>query len=508
MNYLFIYPDFLDATKHVKTIPGNYNEGIASISAVLKQGGHSVCLYHLTYLPEKDEFIRKVKEFSPGMIGFTIRTSVFDYAAAMAGWLDDELPEIYVMAGGYHPSLAPEEVIATRGIDAVCIGEGEFACRDFVDYYEKNACPDKAAQSFWVKDADGAVFRNPIRPFLTDLDALPFPDLDLFDYTNLKSNLTQNTAEVIVSRGCLYSCTYCANAQLRKIYPEHRAYARFRSPENAIQLLERVLERDPSITAFSFNDAILNMYADWFYPFIELYKQRIRRKYTCNLRFDHIDEKMARTLAESGCYLITIGVENGNEEFRKKYLRRVMKNEHIVTLSHLLKKVGILVYAYNIIGLPHETLALTLETIKLNARMYADNVVASLFFPYPTTELRKISEEGGFLDPSVSMHDPVQLRMKNYPRRDILYMRYSFMPLLKKYRKLYAMTDEAARDKKIARLDRRVLSKHRPRGLIGAWRKRTHLFVVFLKRIASKKLPALYKKLRGMRIKKQAASKT
>ncbi|MDR1691805.1 MAG: B12-binding domain-containing radical SAM protein [Oscillospiraceae bacterium] len=499
MKYLFIYPDFLEISKDVKNIPGNYNEGIASISAVLKAAGHEVGLCHLTYMPDKADFIREVAAFAPDMVGFTIRTSAMTFAAELAGWLDDEMPDIYVMAGGYHPSLAPEEVVALRGVDAACIGEGEFVCLDFVNYYAEHGEPDLKADSFWLMDGEGRVHKNPVRPYVTDLDALPFPDLDLFDYTQLRSNIQQNTAEVIVSRGCLYSCTYCANAQLRNIYPDKTRYTRFRTPENAVRLLERVLEKDPKIEGFSFNDAILNVYEDWFYTFTALYKERIRKKYTCNLRFNHLDERMAKELADSGCYLVTIGLENGNEEFRKKYLRRSMENEHIIKVSRLLKSVGIIVYTYNIVGLPHETLALSLETIKLNARMHSDSVLVSAFYPYPTTELKKIAEEGGFIDPSVHPLDPVQLRMPQYPKSDILYTKYSFQTLIKKYRKLYSAYTGEELSQKIARLDRVILSKYYPRRLIAAVRKRTHLAEVLIKRVAARVLPSLYKALRRKR---------
>jgi len=504
ITVLFIYPDFLEATKFVKGIPGNYNEGLASLSAVLKEGGHSVDLYHLTYMPDKGEFLITVKGYAPDMIGLSIRTSALSFAAEMAAWLDEEMPDIFVMAGMYHPSLAPEETISLRGIDAICIGEGELACRDFVDYYGEHGKPDTAAGSFWVKDPDGTVHKNPVRPFITDLDLLPFPDLDLFDYNNLRSNTRQNTAEVIVSRGCIYSCTYCANAQLRKTYPVKSGYARFRSPENAIRLLERVLEKDPKIECFSFNDAILNVFEDWFYEFTALYKERIKKKYVCNLRVELINERMVRELAESGCYLVVIGLENGNELFRTKYLHRTMKNDHVVNVSHMLKNAGIIVNVYNIIGLPHETLELSLETVRLNARMHADNIVVSFFAPYPSTRLREIAEEAGFLDPRVSPKDPVQLRMPGYSKSDMFYIRYSFMKLMKQYRKLYAGSSGEKLERAVARLDGKILGKLHPRKLIGAFRRRKHKAGVFIKRAASQYLPIVYKLLRSLRDRKAA----
>jgi len=224
----------------------------------------------------------------------------------------------------------------------------------------------------------------------------------------------------------------------------------------------------------------------------------------CNLRIDLLNEKMIRELADSGCYLVTIGLEIGNEEYRKKYLNRAMKNDHVVELSHMLKRFGIIVNVYNIIGLPYETMPLSLETIKLNAQMHTDNVIISMFQPFPSTKLREIAEDAGFLDPNVSPHDPVQLRMPGYTRGDMLYIRYSFMKLMKQYRKLYQTAEGEQLDRQIRRLDGKVLGDRHPRRLIGAIRKRKHRGTVFIKRVASRYLPAVYKALRRKRDEKAA----
>ncbi len=500
LHFLFVYPDFLEETKHMRGIPGNYSEGIASISATLKGEGHSVSLYHQTYMPDKPEFLAQIKEFNPDVIGFSLRTTIMDCAKEMLGWLYEALPDIPVIAGGYHPTLAPEEVIAIPAVDIVSRGEGELTLRDLINGYDRTGSFNTAEPGFWFKQPDGTVIRNAMRPYLCQLDELPFPDLDLFDYRNLKSNRV-NTAEVIVSRGCLYSCTYCANANIRNAYEDKKNYARFRTPENAVQLLERVMQKDPDLKYLNFNDAILNMFTDWFYPFMKLYKERVNLKFTCNLRFDHIDEEMCRVLADCGCYLVTIGLENGNEAYRKKYLRRTMKNDQIIKVAHWLRALGVRVYTYNIIGLPYETLALTLETVKLNAKLKADSEVISFFYPYPATALRDISEEAGFLDAKSLRDSKVRLRMPDYPRRDIIYARYSFHRLIRKYRKIYDNPDPAKAESRAAAVDRRILSPWHPRGLIGAYRNMSHHAVVALKRFAASFTPAIYKKLRSLKYK-------
>ncbi|NLA87859.1 MAG: B12-binding domain-containing radical SAM protein [Clostridiales bacterium] len=498
VHFLFVYPDFLEDTKYVRGIPGNYSEGIASISATLKSEGHSVSLYHQTYMPDKREFIIKIKEFKPDIIGFSLRTTIMDCASEMLTWLNEELPDIPVIAGGYHPTLAPDEVIEIPGVDIVSLGEGEFPLRDLINGWDKTGHFNTSEPGFWFKQPDATVIRNAIRPYPRDLDELPFPDLDLFDYRNLKSNRV-NTAEVIVSRGCLYSCTYCANANIRNTYADKKNYARFRSPENAIRLLEHVKQKDPNIEYLNFNDAILNMFTDWFYAFMKLYRERVNVRFTCNLRFDHIDEQMCRVLADSGCYLVTIGLENGNEAFHKKYLHRSMNNEHIIKVAQWLREAGISVYTYNIVGLPYETLALTLETIKLNARLQADNEIVSFFCPYPATDLRDISVAGGFLDPEAPLDGKVFLRLPGYPRRDIIYARYSFHRLVRAYRRIYSHPDPEKAKILEAALDKHILNPLLPRGFLGALRSLNHHVIVVLKRLAARFTPTVYKRLRQLK---------
>jgi hypothetical protein len=75
---------------------------------------------------------------------------------------------------------------------------------------------------------------------------------------------------------------------------------------------------------------------------------------------------------------------------------------------------------------------------------------------------------------------------------------------MKRYRKLYETYTGESLEKKIDRLERKVLGKKHPRRLIGSVRKRTHLCTVFMKRAASHYLPSIYKALRRKRDDKAA----
>ena len=79
LTLLLIYPDFLEEDKYNRNKLGNYSEGLASISAVVKQAGYDVKLYHMLYMPEKNEFIAKIREFKADLIGFSARTTAMPF---------------------------------------------------------------------------------------------------------------------------------------------------------------------------------------------------------------------------------------------------------------------------------------------------------------------------------------------------------------------------------------------------------------------------------------------
>ena len=227
-------------------------------------------------------------------------------------------------------------------------------------------------------------------------------------------------------------------------------------------MLEMLIAKYPFIKYLEFRDSIFNTYESWFYEFMPLYTEKIGLPFNCNLRFDILTEEMVKMLKDGGCYMIDIGLENGNEAFRTKYLHRTMKNDHMVNVAKWFNKYKITTLTYNIVGLPHETIELSLETVKLNARLDVDKVIPNIFYPYPMTVLEKTAKEGGFIDESVDPNDPVQLRMPQYPYYDILYMAYNFTKLVRQYRKLYALPEDKAQ-KAIAKLDRKITSKTYPR---------------------------------------------
>lgn len=502
---LLVYPDYTDRDSVERTSGGNYSEGLASISAVLKQGGYQVELLHLLYLHSEADFKSKLAALENktekgcyDIIGFSVRTTAFPDSQLYIKWAKDICPDAFVICGSYHVTLVPDVVLAVDGVDAVCIGDGEYAELELCD--AMTAGEDYTGiESINFKLPDGSFKKNPVRPLFEDLERLPIPDFELFDYDNLES-VKINTAIVMMSRGCLFSCTYCGNSQFRNVYPNRKKYARFRSPENSILYLKTLLERHPQIKYLNFRDAIFNMYPDWFDKFIELYKTEIRLPFTCNLRFDVLTEDMVIRMKEAGCYTIDIGVESGDYEIRTKYLKRIMTDEMMINASEWFHRHGITVLTYNIVGLPYEDLHRALKTIKLNARLKSDRIIPNIFYPYPMTVLHDIAKEAGFVPDVIAPDCRVPLKQKQFPEHEVLFTTNFFMYYVKRYKWAFSHGS-------IGRVYERWLDFW----FTGPLTPRRFLVFVSdimentkkaLKRILINHLPKLYLSLRNRRLKK------
>lgn len=493
---LLIYPDFT-TTENRKDNYGSYSEGLASISAVLKQGGHEVALYHITYMPDKQEFISNIKKHSDAdIIGFTVRTSAFPDVISFLQWAKEALPSAVTLCGSYHPTLAPDEVIETKNVDIVCIGEGEYAMLELCNSFGTDEM--YAIQSLWFKKADGSIIKNPVRPCIETLEELPLPDYDLFDYDNLLSS-RMKTALVMVSRGCIFSCTYCGNSKLREVYPNRANYARFRSPENAIILLKTLLAKYPYIKYLNFRDAILNMKKEWFNNFIELYKQEIHLPFTGNLRLDLLDEDAIKRLSEAGCYMIDVGIESGDYEMRKKYLHRNMTDEQIISSFKYFRKYKIISLTYNIVGLPYENLKLALKTVKLNALIRPDRSIANVFTPFPMTRLTEIAKEGGFLPEVLDFKRKVFLVQPQFSEAQVLFAEAYFSLFQKLYQFAWKMPKPLSKAIE-GMLDAFFTTKHKPHRFFVALYNATHKSVKGMKRFLLKVNPKFYLKLRDARV--------
>lgn len=108
--------------------------GIMQIASVLKQHQHQATLLKTEGLSQEkiEEFVAR---FSPGVLAFSTMTGEHNYYINLNKKLKERF-DLFSVFGGSHPTFFPE-MIEKEGVDAVCIGEGEYAFLEFINRLEK-----------------------------------------------------------------------------------------------------------------------------------------------------------------------------------------------------------------------------------------------------------------------------------------------------------------------------------------------------------------------------------
>ncbi len=414
MKVLFVYLDI-----DVKGGARSYNYGIGIISAVLRDHGHETDLFYMYPKYETHLLKDRIRSFQPEVIAFAATSPQFKYVEQIFSdvHFDDE---VFTICGGHHVTCVPESLERIPRLNAICIGEGEYPLLELVEALEDGG-DITGIRNLWVK-SNGEIYRNPCRPFIQDIDRLPFADRDIFDYQAVIDS-DYDTALFMFARGCPFDCSYCANHVFKRSAEGH--YVRLRSVDNAIREIKQVTQRYRVKAIFVCNE-VFGINKKWAFEFCKKYEESgIGLPFDVNTRVETITSELCEALKTAGCRRISIGIESGNPLIRNQVLKRKMSNEQIIRAFQLAKKAGLRTKSFNIVGFPNETRELFQDTVELNRTIEPDTLTVAIFDPYPGTSLyddcqkedlfRKDDKRKGF----VARTDTV-LDLPDFPRKEIL----------------------------------------------------------------------------------------
>ncbi|MFO8101212.1 MAG: radical SAM protein [Dehalococcoidia bacterium] len=367
---------------------------IMALSAVLKAAGHETevvidCL-------EKDSVMATIAS-QPDIIAFSINI----YEAIWMRETGTKLKQQFagpIICGGPHPTYLPELTLREEYLDAVCRGEGEDALLDYVNAIE-NGAETTGIANFWVKK-DGQVHENELRPLREDLDSLPFWDRAIYDkypvFRTSHGGVMYHYA-VMASRGCLYDCTFCINSAFKRMYRNKGKIFRRRSVENVIEELKEIKQRN--VKQIDFEDDTLSLPPrEWINDLLKRYAEEIRIPFQAQTSANLVDEDLVRRLKEANCHTMSMGIESGNEHFRKNAYRKHVSDEDIKRAAHLFRKYGLKFQTFNMAGAPDETLDMVYETYDLNLSIKPDLVRCTFLHPIPETEIYDYAVSKGLID--------------------------------------------------------------------------------------------------------------
>jgi len=369
--------------------------GLAILSAVLKEKGYDVTLWDPQPLHKtKKEILEYVYETRPDILGMRADTH---QVAGLISFIEDvknSMPETKVIIGGPHVTAEPELTLKNyRCVDWICIGEGELVMLELLEKLEKGL-PLTDISGFACRDEKGEIVVNPIQQIVEDQDSLPFADYDSLPMNKYMSSFAPgaNSAAVIASRGCPYSCIFCAASVVtgKKI--------RKKSPSNFVSELIYLHEKH-GITDFILNDSTFNFDNKWARDICNEILDRFKSPITwqCTARADHLDKETVKLMKKSGCNTLFIGIESADPHVLK-LMKKGEKIEDIEKGLNLCEELEIPVCATFVLGLPGETIESMNKTIKLSKKIMANRINQSNLFlstPLPGTELYSIALKEG-----------------------------------------------------------------------------------------------------------------
>jgi len=366
--------------------------GIMYLSACLKRDGHTV---EMVFISRGDP-IDYARRFKPDMLAYSTTTGLhYDYLT-----INRELKKLgpaFSVFGGPHPTFFPE-MIHEHGVDAICIGEGEEAISELANRLE--AGQDYLdVRNFWFKHNDEIV-QNEVRPYIDDLDTLPFPDRELFYKQD--PFLRRNPVKTMIARrGCPNKCSYCFNHYYHKIYHKKGKILRLRSVDNVLAELEQLVAEYP-LELLGFVDDHFLLSVPWLEEFAEKYSSRFDLPFYCGVHVHQINEYACHLLKKAGCQAVYMGIEAGDDRIRRELLYRHISRDEIKDAAITVRQFGLKLFAQNMLGFPSGSFQTDMRTVFLNIDIKPVFSWVSLCQPFPRTDLGEYSVKHGYFDGTIA----------------------------------------------------------------------------------------------------------
>ena len=377
MKILFIHPPVnvnLKIQKGLKYPP----LGIAFVSAACLEQGHDVQIFDANVEKNPLQKLPKLMEkFQPDVIGISFTSLLSESSHYTARLVKKILPSAFVVAGGYHPTIQPLEVMNDINFDAVVVGEGEIT---FLEWLKVYASKDRDYSSI-----KGLVFRknsqvivNCARELIPDLDSPPFPAYSLLPIARYNSMVSTRSPYVtfIRSRGCPFNCIFCG---VQRMFGKKY---RVQSPHKTISEIDRLI-KEFKIKEILFKDSDFLIDRN---NVVKLCRLLIERKFdliwSCNGRVDMIDEETALLMKQAGCKMITYGLESGNQRILN-ILRKDFTLEQVIKAIQITKSAKIQVTLNIILGAPLETKKTAQETMAFVKQLDPDYLNCAYLTAFP-----------------------------------------------------------------------------------------------------------------------------
>lgn len=386
-------PDEASATEMHEVYPPL---GLLYIAAVLWENGIDVRLIEARAMGlSHDEVIREVKKETCDFVGITAISARINSALYLSAKIKEIKQDIKVILGGPHVHFEHRTVIDDPSVDFCVRGEGEITTLELIKAVSGGGN---------LREVEGITFKEggetvvtPDRPFVRNLDTLPFPARTLLQSPVYKGLWTEGRifSSMLATRGCPYLCQFCdAPAIWGRVH-------RRRSVANVLDELEEIYKKF-GVRYVRFVDDLLIVNKKWA---INLCRGILERglddlSWACDGRVGLMSPELLEELKKANCKVIFYGVEFGNQRILD-LCKKGFTIEQVKETIEITAKVGISSYGYFMMGYPRETVETVEDTINLAKDLALDYGMDSAGFsivtPFPGTGLYEYCRKNNML---------------------------------------------------------------------------------------------------------------
>lgn len=370
---------------------------LCSLAAVCRNNGFAVSIIdaacgELSHEQVVDALVSR----KPRYVGITAMTCGIHSAARIANLIKRKRPDILTLIGGPHVTALPAETMRIfPEFDVGCIGEGEETLVDYMRAMQAGSSGDNV--SGLVHRKGGAICLSGARPFIEDLNSLPFPAWDLLEgfpdrYVPAAIRCRRLPAShLVTSRGCPMKCTFCDRSVFGNRY-------RLFSVEYTFEMI-KTLVNTYNVRDILFEDDSFTLHKERVLALCELIgKNNLRFSWSCLGRVDSIDATLLKIMRRAGCWQIGFGIESGNAGILDS-VHKSIDLDRIREALAVTRRARILTKGFFVLGLPHETPDSIRETIRFAKTVALNDISVSFCTPFPGTVLGEHARESGDVDP-------------------------------------------------------------------------------------------------------------
>lgn len=382
MNYLLVMPKNLSKMECMSVFP----LGLSYVSASLKQKGYNVFTANLDF-HEGDTLSILRKLILNNNIGVICTSGLSPDCSKVKEVLDiarDINPKIITVVGGGIISSDPEPAMRVLGADFGVIGEGEVTICELANALDSDQSYIKISGLIF-KNADNSFKTTSKRQEIADIDSIPFPDFEGFNYREWTR--CTGFGVLFAERSCPFNCTFC-------FHPEGEKY-RQRSLENVFKEIDYQIQNF-GIKYISLTSELFSTKRKRIAEFCDRIKS-YNISWACSLRVCDIDADLLHMMKSAGCNHVCIGLESADNSVLKS-MRKGITVEQIERALVLTYEANMRIMTGFIFGDINESRETVENTLRFWQRHNDDHYInLTMISVYPGTFLYKHACETGII---------------------------------------------------------------------------------------------------------------